>query len=269
MAACTSGTAILASSAASPGCSTISSTSGRVKKSVILTIWIALVGAGIYFAVTRLPQGDLEPIVVSHPPATPGPGRTDSTRAAAPAAPIATAPISDLSPRASDATACVTGCGKERWAEKTLADPARDSIDFAHVHDVTIAQLAAMSTEPDRVVLGWRRAPIELTVYRVTGWLVGVLGENDHDVHLILADSADGQTTMIAEIPDPNCEGACMSGFASRYAAARELVAQHFSSQKVLVRVTGVGFIDFNHGQAGAAPNQFELHPVLRLEFMR
>jgi hypothetical protein len=96
-----------------------------------------------------------------------------------------------------------------------------------------------------------------------------VLSENDHDFHLILADSADGQTTIIAEIPDPNCEMACASGFALRYAAARQLVEQHFSNQKVLVRVTGVGFIDFNHGQAGAAPNQFELHPVLRLEFLQ
>ena len=33
------------------------------------------------------------------------------------------------------------------------------------------------------------------------------------------------------------------------------------------VRVTGVGFFDFAHGQRGAAPNEIELHPVLEIEF--
>ena len=32
------------------------------------------------------------------------------------------------------------------------------------------------------------------------------------------------------------------------------------------VVVTGVGFFDFLHGQAGAAPNGIELHPVLKVE---
>ena len=27
--------------------------------------------------------------------------------------------------------------------------------------------------------------------------------------------------------------------------------------------ITGVGFFDFDHGQAGVAPNAIELHPVL------
>ena len=33
------------------------------------------------------------------------------------------------------------------------------------------------------------------------------------------------------------------------------------------VRVTGIGFFDPTHGQAGVAPNGIELHPVLRIEF--
>jgi hypothetical protein len=32
------------------------------------------------------------------------------------------------------------------------------------------------------------------------------------------------------------------------------------------VRVRGVGFYDFNHGQRGRAPNCIELHPVLSIE---
>jgi hypothetical protein len=34
------------------------------------------------------------------------------------------------------------------------------------------------------------------------------------------------------------------------------------------VRVTGVGFFDFLHGQTGVAPNGIELHPVLKIEFV-
>jgi hypothetical protein len=34
------------------------------------------------------------------------------------------------------------------------------------------------------------------------------------------------------------------------------------------VRVTGIGFFDFIHGQAGVAPNGIELHPVLGITFL-
>jgi len=34
-----------------------------------------------------------------------------------------------------------------------------------------------------------------------------------------------------------------------------------------LVRITGVGFFDYIHGQRGVAPNGIELHPVLDVEF--
>jgi hypothetical protein len=37
----------------------------------------------------------------------------------------------------------------------------------------------------------------------------------------------------------------------------------------IVLRVTGVGFFDYDHGQTGAAPNLIELHPVLRLERIR
>jgi hypothetical protein len=33
-------------------------------------------------------------------------------------------------------------------------------------------------------------------------------------------------------------------------------------------RITGVGFFDRAHGATGAAPNVFELHPVLKIEWM-
>jgi hypothetical protein len=33
-------------------------------------------------------------------------------------------------------------------------------------------------------------------------------------------------------------------------------------------RITGVGFFDRSHGATGAAPNVFELHPVLKIEWL-
>ena len=39
------------------------------------------------------------------------------------------------------------------------------------------------------------------------------------------------------------------------------------SEARPLVRITGVGFFDYLHGQRGVAPNGIELHPVLDVEF--
>jgi hypothetical protein len=36
----------------------------------------------------------------------------------------------------------------------------------------------------------------------------------------------------------------------------------------VRARITGVGFLDFGRGQSGVAPNGFELHPILKVEFL-
>jgi hypothetical protein len=38
------------------------------------------------------------------------------------------------------------------------------------------------------------------------------------------------------------------------------------ADEPIVVRVTGVGFFDRNHGQVGAAPNLIELHPVLAIQ---
>ena len=39
------------------------------------------------------------------------------------------------------------------------------------------------------------------------------------------------------------------------------------SEARPLVRISGVGFFDYLHGQRGVAPNGIELHPVLSVEF--
>ena len=76
---------------------------------------------------------------------------------------------------------------------------------------------------------------------------------------------------MIAEVPDPGCAGACASGFATVYAQVRQKLLTYLNSAqseaRPLVRITGVGFFDYLHGQRGVAPNGIELHPVLDVEF--
>ena len=43
--------------------------------------------------------------------------------------------------------------------------------------------------------------------------------------------------------------------------------ATPWSVARPLVRITGVGFFDYIHGERGVAPNGIELHPVLDVEF--
>ena len=207
---------------------------------MLAIFWIALVAVGAWYVVTHLPRARDEPTLFAR----------DET-----AWPV-----------------CSTGCGRERWLQKTLADPARSAVDLTHVVNITVAQLTALDPRSSTVMGGWRWAPIETTVYRVDATLVALLGEEDHDFHLVLADRDHPGVTMIAEIPDPDCASACTSGFASYFSRARRVLMEHTNSPTLSrlrprVRVTGVGFLDRAHGQSGAARNGVELHPVLVVEF--
>lgn len=163
---------------------------------------------------------------------------------------------------------CGAQCGVERWQVKTLSDPQRDQVNLTAVH-TTLEELVAIERP---AYIDYRRAaPVELTTYQIDAYLAGWKGENDSDIHLILAGLSDQRATMIAEIPDPACSGACASGLSADFASAREVVAHILAEPNptdnpIILRVTGVGFFDRNHGQTGAAPNFLELHPVLRVE---
>lgn len=171
-------------------------------------------------------------------------------------------------PRSLQPQECGVRCGVERWAVKTLSDRSRSSVDF-HPVPATIAELAALP-RPDRIPDTRRVSPVETTVYRVRGYLVAYKPEDDHDMHVILADMEHQRITLITEIPDPACAGACNSGLGAEFAAARAaldtiLHTPNPTDEPILVEVTGVGFFDRDHGQTGAAPNNLELHPVLSL----
>src|SRR3954466_2657691 len=93
-------------------------------------------------------------------------------------------------------------CGIERWPEKTLQDRRASLVDFTpRPTSVDVLRRKRVRRDPH----GFRKAPVETTVYRVRARLVGVLGEDDGDAHLVIASLANRHRTMIVEIPPQNC----------------------------------------------------------------
>ena len=217
---------------------------GSMGKSLLVIVTFVLVAVGVWYAVTHLPRVGREPT----------------------AAPVET-PVS-LPPLGA---ACGERCGVQRWAVKTFSDATRGDVDL-HPVPATVESLAALPREPGGA--GWRGGDPERRVFVVEGFLAAWDLEADRDYHVIVAGMRDQRTSLIAEIPDPACGGACQSGFAQQYAASRTALqlcvqAPNPEDRPIRVRVTGVGFFDRNHGQAGNAPNYIELHPVLRFECLR
>jgi hypothetical protein len=136
-------------------------------------------------------------------------------------------------------------CGVEAWPQKILSDPGAAAALARPVHAATIAQLGAL---PRRTT----RRP-----YAVTGFIVAIKTEADADLHVVIADQVGH--TMIVEFPHPACaQGSKAYGAIVR---ARRQMGRLVEGDRI--RVTGMLFMDRCHGQAGAAPNCVELHPVL------
>jgi hypothetical protein len=154
--------------------------------------------------------------------------------------------------------------------DRTGSANLRRGVRLRDTVNTTIEALVAL--QRPAIVSGDARAdPVEVTVYRVEARLLWLFGESDGDYHLVLASTQDTTITMIAEVPDPGCSGACASGYAETYARVRHKLLEYLNSPqspaRPLVRVTGVGFFDYIHGQRGVASNGVELHPILAVQF--
>jgi hypothetical protein len=152
-------------------------------------------------------------------------------------------------------------CGVERWDVKTGADLTATNVGRL-VKPSTIAALDKLKAPVNPTA----RVPgVETSEYQITATLVEYKVEADSDVHLVLSD---GSNTMIAEIPSPACVGPS-SPFLPSITATRQAFDARYPPTGTLTKVgkpitvTGVGFFDRIHGQAGVAPNGIELHPVL------
>jgi hypothetical protein len=169
-----------------------------------------------------------------------------------------------------DVVAAITGsCGGARWSVKTGTDPDVGLINLQSTTPTAISSLAALSA-PSTLPANNRVQPTETTVFQLNATLDKYALEADSDYHLILDDKAGH--TMIAEIPDPACVGASSPLKSSIKNSRAEFDAKYtptrsFQNANVPVTVTGVGFFDFLHGQAGVAPNGIELHAVLDVQF--
>jgi len=173
---------------------------------------------------------------------------------------------------------CGVHCGTERWRIKTIFDNDARRINFQPRH-ISVSALVSL---PAPEVLSDQRSDAEKQVYSVEAVLLGWKQETgqhgDRDFHLVLADPNDITRTMIAEVPSAECQGACSSAQAQRYAEVRQALTAQLAEPQAhfrrftpawVVRVEGVGFFDIFHQQIGVAENCMELHPLLKVEFVR
>jgi hypothetical protein len=159
-------------------------------------------------------------------------------------------------------------CGVERWPVKTLSDPGASRVRKRAVPG-TVNKLAHL---PVGVGIGGiRGVGAELTRVRVSAKLVGIKGEPDGDLHLVIKDPVTGMK-MIVEFPNETCTHGASAKLRAKMQQARVAVLaacgftpnSRYHRVKGDVTVTGVPFFDFLHRQTGHAPNGVELHPVLR-----
>jgi len=164
----------------------------------------------------------------------------------------------------------VLACGDERWAVKTLSDPAASQIAITPPTSSTISELnlltAHCSNLPDA-----RTYQPEFQAYEVTGVITLARLEDDRDYHVVLADPNNPSMTMVTEISDPQCQGSVTSIFRQELANARTQFESIRNGRPLadlmgtVLRVRGVGFYDFSHGQTGRSANCIELHPLTNI----
>jgi hypothetical protein len=135
-------------------------------------------------------------------------------------------------------------------------------VDAAAPLPITIAALHEISA-PRPLPQSSRVMPVETTLYSVHATLMALTVDADSSYQLLLSD--DAGRTMLATLPPPGCIDA--SPFAAQILAARTALEARVEPMPVAVEVQGLGFFNFIQGQAAAAPNGIELHPVTSIVF--
>lgn len=164
-----------------------------------------------------------------------------------------------------------TRCGVERWAVKTLSDPASALVNLTPKRSrvVDLVKLPAPTLPSDNST----RLTSEEQTYLISGTrLTAYKLEGDGDYHLVLTSPLNGDT-MIAEIPNPDCVAnpvvkTKIAQVRSTFNTQVGVPTTYFTHTKKPVALTGVLFFDFQHGQTGVAPNAVELHPVLSFKLL-
>ncbi len=162
-------------------------------------------------------------------------------------------------------------CGVERWAIKTCTDADTSHVNFNIVVPSTISYQRSLPTQP--TLPPYNRLPLEDTVYQIDCKLVRYKLEDDGDVHCVITAN-NNQDSMVSEICDPQCPNiAQTSRFAELTTLRNWFVSNYHPSTSwqypnINIRITGVGFYDFQHGQIGIPPNGREIHPILTMTLL-
>jgi len=111
------------------------------------------------------------------------------------------------------------------------------------------------------------RQDIEKQVFTITGVVDKVKKYKDGDYHIKLVD--ENENFINCEAPNQGCSFAAGSPFVNKFVTVRNWIeANEDDLEGDTLTITGVAFIDLDHHYPrNAAPNEFEIHPILDISF--
>jgi len=138
------------------------------------------------------------------------------------------------------------------------------SVDMNTVAPVTITALNALQAHcsglPEE-----RTFREEFHVFEISGIVLRTTNQPDRDISIALADPHDVARTIVAAVVEPTCAGAIDSPFRSLLQEARLQYLRLGALTGQIVRIRGVGFFNFDHGQTGRSRSCIEMHPVVSI----
>jgi hypothetical protein len=183
-------------------------------------------------------------------------------------------PVALAAPLESEATEACPAV--QRWDVKTLTDGLAADVHYGNVERTTIDKLRALIDIGAHTHTP-RTGPDEFRVFKVRARMVEATIEGDGDIHLVLQNKAFRK--IIVEFPDTSCafNGVTPSPHAEEMRLVRKKFEDRcgrpprgsFTPLTGSATITGVAFFDVKHSnpQHGVAPNNIELHPVLRFSY--
>jgi len=165
-------------------------------------------------------------------------------------------------------------CTYDRFSVRTLTDVDAEKVNISP-KIITIGQLMSFNQvfPVDKKFNKDARYGNEFNTYQVYCKIKEYKKDNNGTYRMILMDLNDTAITMIAEIPNPNCDGVSVSKFANSYGMTRTMFEKFISGDGHGVlsgtyNMTGVCFFDKIKGDY-SAPNGVCLSPIVDLEKFR
>ena len=177
------------------------------------------------------------------------------------------------------------GCGKlrntdnYRWSVKTLTDRDAGRLIFGTARASSVAEQTRMPM-PTLTQDSPRQQSIEDSLFIIDALLLAVKIESDGDFHLIIRD-LQTDSTMLAEIPDPDAAWTTQCSHSEEFRSAREVIGRiagptygslRHLAMPIRIRLAGIGFFDpvhFMPSEEGIPANWREIHPVVKVEVLQ